>query len=78
MRYGSTAEPAVLLQFEQLKQRLLAFAKVQAEWASQGWIIEKHEYRLETRKTTLHLTDRRQVMLSGRIDRIDYNQHSKR
>jgi RecB family exonuclease len=69
--YGKEPLPAVRVQIEQLRYRLMHFARWQAEWASQGWRIEVVEQDL--RGTTL-IVDGVPVGLHGRIDRIDVNQ----
>ncbi len=68
-RFGPRPKPAVAVQIEQLKQRLAAFARQQAERAGQGWRILACEYPVSR---TLRIDDC-EVRIVGRIDRIDYH-----
>jgi RecB family exonuclease/inactivated superfamily I helicase len=69
--FGSVPLPAVRVQIEQLRWRLMHFARWQAEWASQGWRIDAVEQDL---KGTSLLVDGVRLDLHGRIDRIDVNE----
>ncbi len=69
--FGKDPLPAVRVQIEQLRWRLMHFARWQAEWASQGWRIEAVEHDLEG---TSLLVDGLALNLHGRIDRIDVNE----
>lgn len=71
--YGKEPLPAVRVQIEQLRWRLMHFARWQAEWASQGWRIEAVEQDLQGQGTSL-LVDGVPLELHGRIDRIDVNE----
>ena len=66
----------VLLQLEQIKQRLRGFARWQAEWRRAGNEIifaeEKAEYTLNE-KSPYNTPEFEPFTLSGKIDRIDYN-----
>ena len=69
-RFGEDAMPAVYLQAEQLKVRLRAFAKKQAQWAGHGWEI----VAVECEGVDVPFdVDGRPFLLRGRIDRIDHN-----
>lgn len=65
---GSLA--AVLVQVEQLRARLKAFAQWQADWARQGWRIECVERQIQEGEASL-VVDGEPMYLRGRIDRID-------
>jgi len=72
-RFGARPKPAVAIQVEQLKQRLAAFARQQAERARQGWRLVACEYSASRPL----LIDGSEVRIVGRIDRIDYHpQHN--
>ena len=70
-RFGRDNRPAVRVQIEQLRQRLLALAPHQAALAQEGWRIlsDRAEQRLET---TLTIDDE-PFTLVGRVDRIDHH-----
>jgi ATP-dependent helicase/DNAse subunit B len=76
-QYGKQRLPAVELQVEQLRLRLAAFARWQAEWAAQGWRIVKTEIDIEEGKASL-VVDGQPMYLRGRIDRIDQNERDGR
>jgi ATP-dependent helicase/nuclease subunit B len=67
--------PAVLVQIEQLRMRLTAFARWQAEWAGQGWRIEHVEIQAAEGKAAM-IVDGKPMLLRGRIDRIDVHRTS--
>jgi ATP-dependent helicase/nuclease subunit B len=71
--YGKEPLPAIRVQVEQLRLRLMHFARWQAEWASQGWRIEAVEQDLQGQGTSLDV-DGIPLELHGRIDRIDVNE----
>ena len=73
--YGKEPLPAVRIQVEQLRLRLMLFARWQAEWASQGWRIEAVEQDLQGQGTAL-VVDGEPLDLHGRIDRIDLNERT--
>jgi len=68
---------AVRVQVAQLRRRLGAFATWQADWAQQGWRIERVEAAPEEGRAAL-IVDGRPMVLHGRIDRIDRNEHDGR
>jgi len=70
--HGEDPLPAVRVQVEQLRLRLVALAQWQAQWADQGWRIE-HVERSATDLAAPWLVDGRTMELRGRIDRIDVN-----
>lgn len=70
-RFG-TPLAAVMVQVEQLRVRLRAFAGWQAAWAAQGWHIEHVETDFDGDSAWLEV-DGRKMFLRGRIDRIDFN-----
>jgi RecB family exonuclease len=63
------------VQVEQLRARLNAFAKQQAEWYEQGWRIEHTELSGDKAGATLDV-DGEPIHLTGRIDRIDRHAES--
>ncbi|MCB0332173.1 MAG: PD-(D/E)XK nuclease family protein, partial [Bdellovibrionales bacterium] len=73
--FGSSPLPAVLVQIEQMKHRLLSFAAWQAKWRVAGWIIEHAEYDIGESECFLD-HDAGRTMLSGRIDRIDRHEQT--
>ncbi|MCA9104524.1 MAG: PD-(D/E)XK nuclease family protein [Planctomycetales bacterium] len=60
--------PAVDLQVEQLRRRLVMFAEHQARWAAEGWTIVAIEQPFEA---MLRTGKNRRIKVRGRIDRID-------
>ncbi len=66
-RFGSDPSPAVRVQVEAARVRLLAFASVQARQVAQGWVIQEVEYKSSG---DLRLAD---LPLSAKIDRIEFN-----
>ncbi|HEY2414637.1 MAG TPA: PD-(D/E)XK nuclease family protein [Pirellulaceae bacterium] len=75
-RFGKKqARPAVLVQVEQLRLRLRAFAQWQAQRSSEGWRILFSEDADDQRKLSHHWpVDGNPFTLEGRIDRIDYHE----
>ncbi len=70
--YGKHPLAAIRVQVEQLRRRLQAFSRWQADWVAQGWLIEDVEFT--PRKDTASLVvDGEPMYLRGRIDRIDVN-----
>lgn len=67
--FGSSAPMAALLQREQLRQRLAAFAQWQARHAAEGWRILGQDAE-RTIQATLDV-DGQSFTITGRIDRID-------
>ncbi|HKD35184.1 MAG TPA: PD-(D/E)XK nuclease family protein, partial [Pirellulales bacterium] len=79
VQYGSAAQPAVQVQIELIKLRLAAFAERQAEWRSEGWRIKHVEIKFDgdaDQKPAPFAVDGQAAYLSGRVDRIDENEHS--
>ncbi|NMC63345.1 MAG: hypothetical protein GYA55_09280 [SAR324 cluster bacterium] len=75
--FGWKVLPAVLVQIEQLKERLIAFAKWQAKWREEGWEIKDIE--LAFKDKDFILSDSGNILkVTGRIDRIDYHPDQKR
>lgn len=68
-RFGPGAPVAAMLQREQLRQRLRAFARWQANHAAEGWHILPQDAE-RTIKAALDV-DGEEFTISGRIDRID-------
>lgn len=75
-RFGrKQARPAVLVQVEQLRLRLRAFAQWQAERAKEGWRVVFSEDIDDRRKLIKNWPiDGRPFTLEGRIDRIDFHE----
>ena len=74
-RFGKRPIAALLVQVEQLRLRLRAFAHQQADWAAQGWRIEHAELSFSDRPGKLDV-DGEPMLLTGRIDRIDVNEQT--
>ncbi|MEN6406665.1 MAG: PD-(D/E)XK nuclease family protein [Thermoguttaceae bacterium] len=75
--FGRDPLSVVLVQAEQLRLRLHAFARWQAEWARQGWRIEQVEIAPPSGKAAL-VVDGSPMGLRGRIDRIDVHRDDGR
>lgn len=73
--YGKEPLSAIRIQIEQLRRRLVAFARWQAQWATDGWRIEDVEFAPQE-NTAAIIVDGEPMFLRGRIDRIDVNQRS--
>ena len=69
--FGRNPLPAVLVQIEQLRWRLRAFAEQQAAWSEQGWRIEFVEASAAQDPGALFEVDGHPFWLTGRMDRID-------
>jgi len=76
-KYGEEPLAAVLIQSEQARRRLSAFARWQADWRRDGWEIHAVE-QASAEPVPFPLKDGRMVHLKGRIDRIDYHPQEKR
>ena len=74
-RFGERPGAALLVQIEQLRLRLHAFARWQADRAAQGWRIEHTELADKDRPGRLDV-DGKPMLLVGRIDRIDFHEQS--
>jgi hypothetical protein len=68
--FGHAPLSAIWVQAEQLRLRLHAFARWQADWAKQGWQIECVETSPPNGKAAIDV-DGSPMILRGRIDRID-------
>jgi ATP-dependent helicase/nuclease subunit B len=68
--FGRRPLPAVRLQLEIMRRRLLPFAQWQARTASEGWRIHACERSLPV-SFQLRPKDAKAMRISGRIDRID-------
>lgn len=75
--YGRRPLPAVVLQVEQLRRRLSAFARWQVGQVAQGWRIAHAEWSHEGGQVPL-IVDKEPIGLRGRIDRVDLNIDGKR
>jgi hypothetical protein len=75
-RFGKKqARPAVLVQIEQLRLRLRAFARWQAQRSREGWRIVFSEDADDQKKLSCNWpVDGKPFTLEGRIDRIDYHE----
>lgn len=69
-RFGTQPLPAVVLQAEQLEYRLRLFARAQAQWAREGWRIERVEWEPPGDAARFDV-DGESVVLRGKVDRID-------
>jgi ATP-dependent helicase/nuclease subunit B len=77
VQFGQKPMPSILVQAEQLRRRLAALAKWQADWAAQGWRVQYVEVSPAEGKAYLPV-DGRRMFLRGRIDRIDIEESSGR
>lgn len=75
--YGEHPLAAVLIQAEQARRRLRAFARWQANWRRDGWEIHSVELA-NPEPVPFPLRDGRAIHLTGRIDRIDFHPESGR
>lgn len=73
--YGRASMPAVRLQVEQLRLRLAALARWQADWRQKGWRIEYTEHKFTAGNVNL-MVDDQPLALVGRVDRIDRHERS--
>lgn len=71
-RYGEEPLAAVRVQVEQLRCRLAAFARWQADRVESGWQIERVEAGPPQGQAALEV-DGRPMVLRGRVDRVDFN-----
>jgi ATP-dependent helicase/nuclease subunit B len=69
--------PGVDIQIEHLLMRFKAFADIQAEWASAGWLIKEVEKPFKETEVSIEIASKT-FGLRGRIDRIDYNPYQKK
>jgi hypothetical protein len=73
--YGRASMPAVRLQIEQLRLRLAALARWQADWRQKGWRIAYTEHKFDAGSVHLNV-DGKPLALVGRVDRIDRHERS--
>ncbi|MDH3583451.1 MAG: PD-(D/E)XK nuclease family protein, partial [Phycisphaerae bacterium] len=73
--YGRDAAPALLVQREQLRRRLAAFARWQAGWAAEGWRIHAIELPV-SRAELVGLSP--PLAIGGQLDRVDVNERDGR
>ncbi|MDE0960006.1 MAG: PD-(D/E)XK nuclease family protein [Planctomycetota bacterium] len=76
-RIADPARAAVLVQLEQAKVRLDAWATVQASQRAQGWRLVAAEVDLDPQRCRIAVAEG-EMGLSGRIDRIDYHEQDQR
>ncbi len=69
-RYGEHPMPAVQVQMSRLRQRLERFAEYQAQRRTDGWVIDRCEYKLPS-SSVLDVPGQEPMRITGRIDRID-------
>ncbi|MCA9000164.1 MAG: PD-(D/E)XK nuclease family protein, partial [Planctomycetaceae bacterium] len=69
--FGVSPPVSVLLQVEQARLRLKAFAPWQAGWRAKGWEIRYVEQKVEN--VPCQFAGGPRFTISGRIDRIDYH-----
>ncbi|MEX0745435.1 MAG: PD-(D/E)XK nuclease family protein [Phycisphaeraceae bacterium] len=71
-RFGQSQRPAIRVQVEQLRERLGAFARHQAELVRDGWriVIDHVEVDLQAELTI----DGEPFTVTGKIDRIDHRE----
>ncbi|MCA9028435.1 MAG: PD-(D/E)XK nuclease family protein [Planctomycetaceae bacterium] len=74
--YGKLRLPAVSVQIEQIRRRLIAFSAWQAQRAAQGWAVRFVESPERGRPILFSLRDGREIGLRGRIDRIDQHRET--
>ncbi len=75
-RFGERPKPAVAIQVEQLKHRLLAFADKQAGRAAEGWriLVTEREFSYSV---PVEVAQGQPLSIVGRVDRIDYHPDRK-
>ena len=76
-RFGPHPHPAVRVQVEQLRGRLRAFARWQADWIAEGWRTLGVEVRPAGEGHRFPV-DGRPFHIRGRIDRVDHHPSSGR
>ena len=74
-QFGKHLRTAILIQAEQLRRRLHAFAVWQAERTRLGWRIEYTEQSFSDSPASFEVDDQ-QMLLTGRIDRIDVHEET--
>lgn len=73
--FGPDPRAEVWVQLEQARLRLRAFARIQADWAADGWRVARTEWEPPARSAFL-VVDDKPMYLRGRIDRIDVNEQT--
>jgi ATP-dependent exoDNAse (exonuclease V) beta subunit len=77
-KYGKHPAPVIVVQLEQARQRLAAFAAKQAQRNAEGWTIWGTECEIKLSKPyELLVSGQRPMPIIGRIDRIDFHPQSK-
>src|SRR5690606_5849519 len=74
-QFGTRRLPAVNLQIRQLRARLDAFARWQADWFAQGWRIRSCEKSCAVAPPELQVPGTT-IYIKGRIDRVDFNERT--
>jgi len=74
-RFGARPLPAVRIQVEQLRARLVAFAEWQAAWTRDGWRIRAVEATPADGAMPFDV-DGTPIQLSGKVDRVDVNERT--
>jgi ATP-dependent helicase/nuclease subunit A len=75
-RYGAQMPPALIIQLEQAKLRLAAFAEHQAQHAREGWRIRHIEHSVQRGQGIRWELPNGVMEIHGRIDRIDFNERT--
>ncbi|MCB9566634.1 MAG: PD-(D/E)XK nuclease family protein [Myxococcales bacterium] len=73
--FGRRPLPAIRIQLARLRARLHAFSRHQARHRAEGWKITACEWELPE-ATYLAVPGQEPMRITGKIDRIDQNQHS--
>jgi hypothetical protein len=76
-RIADPARSAVLVQLEQARVRLDAWAKVQAHQRALGWKLVAAEISLDPDRCRI-VTAEGEIGVSGRVDRIDFHEQDQR
>lgn len=76
-KYGESLPPAIIVQIEQARQRLSAFAPQQAAQVADGWRTLVTEVAINSEHKAEIDVDGKAMSLIGRIDRIDYHPELK-
>ena len=76
-KIADPARAAVMVQLEQARARLDAWASLQAHQRAQGWRLVAAEIDLDSTRCRIEVPEG-EMGLSGRIDRIDYNEQTQR
>jgi ATP-dependent helicase/nuclease subunit B len=74
-RFGARPLPAVRIQVEQLRARLVAFAEWQAAWTREGWRMRAVEATPAGGAISFDV-DGDPIRLSGKVDRVDVNERT--